>query len=148
MCHTIVPWDFKALKCGKKDYNLRNGLLAELRLLRKRVSYKCHKWRYIVIWYSWVLLLHSQLYLHGVSVVSIMNNINNFMTLQWHHNGHNIISNHQPHDCLLNRLFRHRSKKTSKLRITGFCVGNSPATSEFPVQMVSNTEDVSIWYHH
>ena len=35
--------------------------------------------------------------------------------LQWHHNGRDGISNHQPHDCLLNRLFRRRSKKTSKL---------------------------------
>ena len=26
------------------------------------------------------------------------------------------VSNHQPHDCLLNRLFGRRSKKTSKLR--------------------------------
>ena len=30
------------------------------------------------------------------------------------------------HDCLLNRLFRRRSKKTSKLRITGLCAVNSP----------------------
>ena len=29
--------------------------------------------------------------------------------------------NHQPHDCLFNRLFRRRSKKTSKLRVTGLC---------------------------
>ena len=35
--------------------------------------------------------------------------------LQWRHNDHNGISNHQPHDCLLNRLFRLRWKKTSKL---------------------------------
>ena len=28
--------------------------------------------------------------------------------------------------CLLSRLFRHRSKKTSKPRVTGLCVGNSP----------------------
>ena len=34
--------------------------------------------------------------------------------LQWRHNGHNGVSNHQLHDCLLNRLFRRRSKKTSK----------------------------------
>ena len=51
-------------------------------------------------------------------------------TLQWH-NGRYGISNHQSHDCLLNRLFRRRSKKTSKLHITGLCVGNSPVTGEF-----------------
>ena len=46
--------------------------------------------------------------------------------LQWRQNGHDSVSNHQPHDCLLNRLFRRRSKRTSKLRVTGLCVGNSP----------------------
>ena len=45
-------------------------------------------------------------------------------SLQWHHNGHNSVSNHQPYDCLLNRLFRRRSKKISKLRVTGLWVGN------------------------
>ena len=51
------------------------------------------------------------------------------LSLQWRHNGHDSISNHQPHDCLLNRLYRHRSKKTSKLRVTGLCAGNSPVSS-------------------
>ena len=31
-----------------------------------------------------------------------------------------------------------RSKKTSKLRITGLCTGNSPVIDEFPAQRVSN----------
>ena len=43
----------------------------------------------------------------------------------WYSDG---VSNHQPHDCLLNRSFTHRSKKTSKLRVTGLCAGNSPLT--------------------
>ena len=46
--------------------------------------------------------------------------------LQWRHNGRDSVSNHQSHVCLLNRLFRRRSKKTSKLRVTGLCAGNSP----------------------
>ena len=71
-----------------------------------------------------------------------------FIILQWHHNEHDGISNHQPYDCLLNRLFRRRSKKTSKLRVTGLCAGNSPGTGEFPAQMASNAENVSIWWHH
>ena len=49
-------------------------------------------------------------------------------------------------ECFLNRLFGHRSKKTSKLRVTGLCVGNSPVTGEFPAQMASNAENVSIWW--
>ena len=40
------------------------------------------------------------------------------------------------------------SKKTSKLRITGLCVGNSPVTGEFPAQRDSNMENVSIWWRH
>ena len=53
-------------------------------------------------------------------------------SLQWRHNEHDGVSNHQCLDCLLNRLSRHRSKKTSKLRVTGLCAGNSPVTGEFP----------------
>ena len=59
-----------------------------------------------------------------------------------------IVSSHQPHDCLLKRLFRHRSKKTSKLRVTGLCAGNSPGTGELPAQMANNAENVSIWWRH
>ena len=32
------------------------------------------------------------------------------------------------------------SKKTSKLHVTGLCVGNSQVTSEFPAQKASNTK--------
>ena len=75
--------------------------------------------------------------------------VNIFLVIQWRHNNkHDGISNHQPHNCLLNRLFKHRSKKTSKHRITGLCEGNSPATDEFPTQRASNMENVSIWWHH
>ena len=42
--------------------------------------------------------------------------------LQWRHNGHDGVSSHQPHQCLLNRFFGRRSKKTSKLRVTGLGV--------------------------
>ena len=60
--------------------------------------------------------------------------------LQWRHNGLDGVSNHQPHDYLLSRLFGRRSKKISKLRVTGLCEGNSPGTGEFPAQMTSNAE--------
>ena len=68
---------------------------------------------------------------------------------RWRHNGHDGVSNHQPHYCLLHCLLRHTSKKTSKLRVTGLCAGNSSGTGEFPAQMASNAENVSIsWHHH
>ena len=41
-----------------------------------------------------------------------------------------------------------KSKKTSKLRVTGLCAGNSPVTGEFPAQRASNAENVSIWWRH
>ena len=41
-----------------------------------------------------------------------------------------------------------KSKKTSKLRVSGLCKGNSPVTDEFPAQMASNAEKVSIWCRH
>ena len=43
-------------------------------------------------------------------------------SLQWCHNGHDGVSNHQLLLCLLVRLFWRRSTKTSKLCSTGFCV--------------------------
>ena len=54
------------------------------------------------------------------------------ISLLWRHNDHDSVSNHQPHGCLLNRLFRRRSKKTSKLRVTGLCVRNSPGPVNSP----------------
>ena len=60
------------------------------------------------------------------------------------HNGSDGV-NHQPRNCLLNPSFRRRSKKTSKLRVTGLCEGNSPRTGEYPAQMASNAENGSIW---
>ena len=39
-------------------------------------------------------------------------------------------------------------RKTSKLHVTGLCVGNSPGTGEFPAQMASYVENVSIWWRH
>ena len=70
------------------------------------------------------------------------------LALQWRHNARDGVSNHQPHGCLLNRLFRRESKKTAKLRVAGLCAGNSPGIGEFPAQMASNAENVSIWWRH
>ena len=55
-----------------------------------------------------------------------------FHIITWRHNDPDGVSNHQPHGCLLNRLFRRRSKKTSKLRVSGLCVGNSPGPVNTP----------------
>ena len=70
------------------------------------------------------------------------------ISLRWRQNGCDGFANHQPHDCLLNCLFRRRSKKASKLRVSGLCAGNSPVTGEFPAQRASNAENVSTWWRH
>ena len=60
--------------------------------------------------------------------------------IPWRHNRCDGVWNHQPNDCLLNCLFRRRSRRTSKLRVTGLCVGNSQVTGEFPAQIASNED--------
>ena len=71
-----------------------------------------------------------------------------FWPLHWLHNERDGVSNHQPHDRLRNRLFRCRSKKKTKLRVTGLGAGNSTGTGEFRGQRASNAENVSIWLRH
>ena len=68
--------------------------------------------------------------------------------LRWRQNERNGFSNHQPHDCLPNFLFRHRSKKTQKFRVTGLCEGNPSVIGEFPAQRDGNAENGSIWWRH
>ena len=94
-----------------------------------------------------VLSLFALLQLYFLSLIHYHSTMS-FITLQWHHNGRDSVPNHQPLDCLLNLLFSPWSKKISKPRVTGLCVGNSPVTGEFPAQRASNTEKVSIWWRH
>ena len=53
-------------------------------------------------------------------------------SLQWRHNERDGISNNQPHDCLLNRLFKAQIKENIK----------------FTAPRASNAENVSIWWRH
>ena len=71
----------------------------------------------------WLLAMH----VHRITVFWILN-----LALRWRHNELDGVSDNQPHGCLLNRLFRRRSEKTSKLRVTGLCVGNSPGPVNSP----------------
>ena len=66
----------------------------------------------------------------------------------WRHNERDGVSNNRCLDCLLKSLFRVRSKKTWKLRVTGLCEGNPPVTGGFPLQTASDAENVSIWWRH
>ena len=83
-------------------------------------------------------------------------------TLQWRQYQRDDVSNHRRLDCLFNRLFKRWSKKTSQLRVTGLCEGNSPVTGEFPAQKWPETRKVfsfdnaimlydafmTLWRHH
>ena len=68
------------------------------------------------------------------------------VSLQWCHNGHDGVSNHQPHDCLLNRLFKAQIKENIKASRHWLLCGEF--TGEFPAQRASNAENVSIWWRH
>ena len=99
---------------------------------------------------SWCQLILGKIWKPAVrsSRLAVMKITKHGYTLRWRHNGCDSVPNHQPRECLLRRLIRRTSKKTSKLRVTGLCAGNSPETGEFPAQMASNAENVSIWWRH
>ena len=66
-----------------------------------------------------------------------------WLSLRWRHNGRDGVSNNQPHDCLLSRLFRRRSKKTPKLRVTGLCAEPVNSPHKWPVtRKMSAFDDV------
>ena len=88
----------------------------------------------------WEYMYQGDFYCNHKFLISIL--------LHWRHNQSDGISNHQRLKCLLHRLFRRRSKKTSKLRVTGLCEGNPPVTGGFPSQRASNAEMASIWWRH
>ena len=70
-------------------------------------------------------------------------------TLQYRHNKGDGVSNYRRLECLLNRLIRRRSQKTSKLRVTGLCGSDPPVTGGFPSQRASNAENTSVlWRLH
>ena len=68
----------------------------------------------------------------------------------WRHSERDGVSTHQRLHLLLNRLFRRKSTKTSKLRITCLCEGNPPVTGGFPhkgpvTRKMFPFEDVIMW---
>ena len=105
-------------------------------LTKMRLKISCAKWHLFCPGWGWGMELSVDWFQHiNIAVTSLM-----YLSqwglvahaLRWRHYDHDSISNHQPHGCLFNRLFRRRSKKTSKLRVTGLCVGNSPGMVNSP----------------
>ena len=94
--------------------------------------------------WNWEIMLLKSINQRCEGIANILPEAKIFSTLQWRHNEPNGFSNQRCLYCLRNRKFRRRSKKTSKLCVTGFCVGNSPVTGEFPAQRANAMENVSI----
>ena len=107
--------------------NVLEQLASDRCFLRKYIQYICIQFDlcYILLLFLLIYFTHSiQNYLTDTGTI--------LRSLQWLHNERKGVSNHQPHYCLLNCLFRPRSKETSNLGVTRLCAGNSPLTSEFP----------------
>ena len=67
-----------------------------------------------------------------------------FTPLRWRHNEHEGVSNHQPHGCLLDRVFKENIKALRHWPLWGEFTGDR----WIPAQRVSNVENVSIWWRH
>ena len=126
--------------CPRTNFKLGN-------LLKSMISVR-NKFRGNILKSSWNVSETPQAFSKHGSGVQRQQCHATFITLRWRHNGRYSVSIHQPHDCLLNRLFGRRSRKTSKRRVTGLCAGNSPGTGEFSAQMASKAENASIWWRH
>ena len=85
----------------------------------------CHPGSHIWDYYP-AFLYSSQVTSHWNSRRSGTKELQRLASLRWRHNERVGVSNHRRLHCLLKRSFTHRSKKTSKLRVTGLCEENSP----------------------
>ena len=102
---------------------------------------------YCIFWYLkksmtlWVDLAHQCTHTDDPArhnaTTSLGTNLIKHLSLQWRRNERDGVSNRWCLDCLFNPLFRHRSKKTSKLRVTGLC--------EYHVVVSPNNEPVARW---
>ena len=116
-----------------------------------RWSLGMDKYFHPTLYWSW-LIIHAGIQLIHVSEkgsVNLASMACGMDELQWRHNERDGVSNHQRLNCLLIHLLRRKWKQTPKPRVTGLCERNSLVTGEFPSQRASNTENVSIkWHHH
>ena len=146
-----AAWGETSLKCHCWEYKFdAKEALSNMSStnLFYRQKYCCKYWYYwqfcsdilTRVWYSLYLsvcaVYHDWLFYRRLLII-VSQQVALVMiywskSLRWRHNELDGVSDHQPHGCLLNRLFRRWSKKTSKLRVTGLCVGNSPGPVNSP----------------
>ena len=125
-----------------------NKTLDHLRLFALNIG--CHMNCYIII--GCCVKTVDSISISTFIMNKVIRMTNNFHSaLHWYHNDRDGISNHQPHNCLLNCVYSCRSKKKTKFHITGFCDGNSQVISEFPqhkrpvTQKMFMFDDVIMW---
>ena len=82
--------------------------------------------------------------------LDLIKHLRSFSTtsLRWRHNEHDGVSNHQPHDCLFNRLFKAEIKENIKALRLWPLWGEFTGDRWIPAQRASNAENVSIWWRH
>ena len=112
------------------QYTYNDTILIQYIIIKCEISHECHIYTYF---HTGQMEHIIKLGYYTYSIVNILTVvIHPRSALRWRRNDHDGVSNHQPRGCLLNRLFRRRSKKTSKLRVTGLCVGNPPGPVNSP----------------
>ena len=72
-----------------------------------------HTWVGGINWHTWVGGINCHTWVGGINWHTWVGGIGTF-SLQWRHNGSDGVSNHQPNDCLLNRLFKVQIKENIK----------------------------------
>ena len=174
-CHihsvTWTPWHLKHQKNNPDQYPKSHNEPVPYPTIHhseQRCAHFCSEWcivGYVTgvlwdlrdcstrLWIQWIARPNSKDDINAANYWSFVRNPlgtggQDFTALQWCHNEGDDVSNHPRFDCLINRLFRRRSKKTPKLRVTGLCEGNPPVTGGFSSQRTSNAENVSIWWRH
>ena len=101
--------------------------------------------------WSEIITLSLDIYHHNNKILMVKQEVcsqYSISELEWRHDERNGVSNFRRFEFLRNRLLRRRSKKISKLCVTGLCEGNSPMTCGFPSQRASIAEKVSNWWRH
>ena len=120
-------------------------------------------WDYLfILLFSWRHMVWNY-YVCNVDVINLDLKMNNTLMneqpltakwlfrkiLQWRHIMSTMASQITSLTTVYSAVYsRRRSKKTSKLRVTGLCVGNSPVTVDISAQRASYAENVSIWWRY
>ena len=115
----FVPWRVRLLPTNNKIYLYVFGFYAfcwtspRIRIIIRIICINIGDVIFFHLWIDWKLFLC-------------------YRASQWRHGDRDVVSNHRRIDCLLNRLFRRWSMKSSKLHVTGLWEGNSSVTGELP----------------